>query len=205
MAARSNTHLKTQGPDTYRRVVESMTKLVVREMTLQEADIIIDYFHGASHDFLKSLGVSPAKLPYRDDWGAFYRAEYKRPIQKRRAILILWELDGEPIGFSTADKIIFGQEAYMHLHILHPDRRRSGYGAHFVKETVKIYFNMLNIQQLYCEPYALNVAPNKTLQKVGFKYIKTYETIPGPLNFRQPVNRWLLQPDALNSGPDRMG
>ncbi len=48
--------------------MEGMTKLVVREMTLKEADIIIDYFHGASHDFLRSLGVSPAKLPYRDDW-----------------------------------------------------------------------------------------------------------------------------------------
>ena len=170
-----------------------MTKLVAREMTLEEADIIIDYFHGASHDFLRSLGVAPAKLPFRDDWEAFYRAEYQRPIQKRRAILVLWELDGEPIGFSTADKIIFGQEAYMHLHILHPERRRSGYGARFVGETVKIYFDILNIQKLYCEPYALNEAPNKTLQKAGFKFIKTHEAIPGPLNFRQPVNRWLLE------------
>lgn len=180
-----------------------MTKLVAREMTLQEADIIIRYFHGASHDFLKSLGVSPAKLPYRDEWRAFYRAEYKRPIQKRRAILVLWELDGQPIGFSTADKIIFGQEAYMHLHILHPERRRSGYGVNFVRETVKIYFSILKIQHLYCEPYALNAAPNRTLQKAGFKCIKTYETIPGPLNFHQPVNRWLLEPDALSSDPDR--
>ena len=180
-----------------------MTNLVAREMTLEEAGIIIDYFHGASHDFLKSLGVSPAKLPYRDDWEAFYRAEYQRPIHKRRAILVLWQADEEPIGFSTADKIIFGQEAYMHLHILHPEQRRSGYGAYLVSETAKIYFRMLNIQQLYCEPYALNVAPNRTLQKAGFKYIKTYETIPGPLNFPQPVNRWLLQRDASGSDPDQ--
>jgi RimJ/RimL family protein N-acetyltransferase len=174
-------------------------------MTLEEAAIIIDYFHGASHDFLRSLGVAPAKLPYRDDWEAFYRAEYQRPIQKRRAILVLWELDGEPIGFSTADKIIFGQEAYMHLHILHPELRRSGYGARFVRETVKIYFDILRIQKLYCEPYALNEAPNKTLQKAGFKFIKTYEAIPGPLNFRQPVNRWLLEPGPPGADPDRNG
>ena len=180
-----------------------MAKLVVREMRLEEADIIVDYFHAASHDFLKSLGVSPAKLPYRDDWEAFYRAEYTRPISRRRAILVLWEIDGEPVGFSTADKIIFGQEAYMHLHILQPEQRRSGYGASFVRETVKIYFSKLNIQQLYCEPYALNAAPNRTLQKAGFKYIKTYETTAGPLNFLQPVNRWLLELDELGSDPDR--
>lgn len=173
-----------------------MTKLAAREMTLDEADVVIDYFHGASHEFLKSLGVSPERLPGRDEWRAFYRTEYGRPIERRRAILVLWELDGKPIGFSTADKIIFGEHAYMHLHILRPDRRRSGYGTLFVKETAKIYFDMLNIQRLYCEPYARNEAPNRTLRKAGFQYIKTYETTPGPLNFRQLVNRWLLVPDA---------
>jgi RimJ/RimL family protein N-acetyltransferase len=174
-----------------------MTKLVAREMTLQEADLIIDYFHRASPDFLRSLGVSPAKLPYRDDWEAFYRAEYSRPIEKRRAILVLWEVDEEPLGFSTADKIVFGQEAHMHLHILEPERRQRGYGAHFVRETAKIYFAKLNIRELYCEPYALNEAPNRTLQKAGFKYLKTYETVPGPLNFHQPVNRWVLEAGQL--------
>ena len=39
--------------------------------------------------------------------------------------------------------------------------------------------------------------------KAGFKYIKTYETTPGPLNFLQPVNRWLLELDEL--GPIRIG
>ena len=93
----------------------------------------------------------------------------------------------------------------MHLHILHPELRRSGYGARFVRETVKIYFDILRIQKLYCEPYALNEAPNKTLQKAGFKFITTYEAIPGPLNFRQPVNRWLLEPGPLDADPDRTG
>ena len=173
-----------------------MTELVARQMTLCETDIVVDYFHGASHEFLKSLGVSPENLPDSDDWRAFYRAEYERPIERRRAILVLWELDGQPIGFSTADKIIFGEQAYMHLHILRPDQRRSGYGTVLVKETAKIYFGVLHIRRLYCEPYARNEAPNKTLRKAGFRYIKTYETTPGPLNFRQPVNRWLLEADA---------
>jgi RimJ/RimL family protein N-acetyltransferase len=175
-----------------------MTELVARQMTLGETDIVVDYFHGASHEFLKSLGVSPENLPDSGDWRAFYRAEYERPIERRRAILVLWELDGKPIGFSTADKIMFGEQAYMHLHILRPDQRRSGYGTVFVKETAKIYFRVLNLQRLYCEPYARNEAPNKTLRKAGFRYIKTYETTPGPLNFRQPVNRWLLEADALD-------
>jgi hypothetical protein len=31
------------------------------------------------------------------------------------------------------------------------------------------------------------------LQAAGFKYVKTHETVPGPLNFHQPVTRWMLE------------
>lgn len=40
---------------------------------------------------------------------------------------------------------------------------------------------------------AFNVAPNRTLQSVGFSYVKTYETVPGPLNYHQPVTRWVFE------------
>jgi hypothetical protein len=45
---------------------------------------------------------------------------------------------------------------------------------------------------VFCEPNAFNVGPNRTLQAAGFKYLRTYETIPGPLNPRQAVTRWVL-------------
>ena len=51
----------------------------------------------------------------------------------------------------------------------------------------------LQISRLFCEPHALNVAPNRTLQAAGFKYVKTHETVPGPFNFHQPVTRWVLE------------
>lgn len=38
-----------------------------------------------------------------------------------------------------------------------------------------------------------NVAPNRTLQRVGFRYVKTHNTVPGPLNFHQAVTRWLME------------
>jgi len=38
----------------------------------------------------------------------------------------------------------------------------------------------------------------KVVQKAGFKCVMMHETIPGPLNFRQPVNRWLLRCNAAH-------
>ncbi|MEY2576535.1 MAG: hypothetical protein QOF80_2022 [Verrucomicrobiota bacterium] len=164
-----------------------------RPMQLAETELIIDYFHSASPEFLNTLGVDPSRLLERAQWKARFEHRFALPIEERNFFAILWEIDGRPAGWSSADKVVFGQEAYMHLHVLDPERRGQGNGTFFVRESAKIYFDTLRISRLYCEPYAFNVAPNRTLQAAGFKYVKTHETVPGPFNFHQPVTRWLLE------------
>jgi RimJ/RimL family protein N-acetyltransferase len=58
---------------------------------------------------------------------------------------------------------------------------------------VDIYFERLKLKRLFCEPNAFNIAPNRTLQKAGFKYLKTHMTVPGPLNYHQAVTRWVIE------------
>lgn len=171
-----------------------MRNVVARLMQRSEADLIIDYFHESTPEFLNSLGVDKVKLPNRGRWLKHYQHEFSLPVEQRKSLLVLWLLDDEAVGFSTADKIKFGEEAYMHLHIVRPDKRRSGMGTEFVKQTARIYFEELKIERLFCEPYALNEAPNRTLERGGFSFVKTHETVPGPLNFHQPVKRWMLKP-----------
>ena len=74
-----------------------------------------------------------------------------------------------------------------------PERRNRGYGVEYVRRSVDIYFERLKLKRLFCEPNAFNVAPNRTLQKAGFKYLKTHMTVPGPLNYRQAVTRWVIE------------
>ena len=167
--------------------------LRVREMLLSEVDTIIDYFHGATPEHLEMLGVDPSRLPAPDKWRERYVDEYRQPMEKRQALLVAWELDGRVIGFSTCDHIVYGKQAKMHLHIVDPTLRKSGVGVAAVRETVKICFEKLRLERLFCEPNAFNVAPNRTMQKAGFKYVKTHETVPGPLNFHQAVTRWVME------------
>ena len=101
-------------------------------------------------------------------------------------------MNNEAIGFSTLDKIVFGKEAYMHLHIIKPDLRAKNVGTLCVKESGKIYLDTFDLESLYCEPNAYNIAPNRTLQKAGFKYLKTHKTVPNQLNYHQSVNRWMI-------------
>jgi RimJ/RimL family protein N-acetyltransferase len=166
---------------------------VVREMKLEEVELVIDYFHDSTAEHLERLGVDPTRLPSPARWRQRYADEYDKPTTERSTLLVIWELDGSPVGFSTLDKIICGEEAYMHLHVIDPERRRSGIGSQCVRPTAEIYLTRLRLKRLFCEPNAFNVAPNRTLQKAGFTYVKTHMTVPGPLNYHQAVTRWLLQ------------
>ena len=81
----------------------------------------------------------------------------------------------------------------MHLHVIASEHRHQGIGADCVRRSVDLYFERLKLKRIFCEPHAFNVAPNRTLQKAGFKYLKTHMTVPGPLNFHQPVTRWVIE------------
>jgi RimJ/RimL family protein N-acetyltransferase len=167
--------------------------VIVREMADSEFDIVIDYFHKSTPEFLEILGVDPTRLPPPDSWRERFQRELSRPIQQRSALIVIWLSDDKPLGFSSCDKITFGEQANMHLHVVDPARRNQGFGVECLRRSADIYFERLNLKRLFCEPYAFNVAPNRTLQRAGFKYLKTYMTVPGPLNFHQAVTRWLME------------
>lgn len=167
--------------------------LRAREMKLSEVEIIIDYLHNSPPEHLEMMGVDPTRLPRRTDWLERFQHEYSLPVEQRTVLLVMWLSDDHPVGFSSCDKIVFGQRANMHLHVVEPERRKLGVGTECVKQSVDIYFDRLKLKSLFCEPNAFNVGPNRTLQKVGFKYLKTHMTVPGPLNYHQAVTRWVIE------------
>jgi RimJ/RimL family protein N-acetyltransferase len=167
--------------------------LTVREMMGSEVDIIIEYFQSSTPEHLEMLGVDPTRLPAAESWRERLRRECALPIDQRSMVPVIWLSDDRPVGFSSSDKIFYGEQANMHLHVTEPHRRHQGIGVECVGRSVDIYFERLKLKRLFCEPNAFNVAPNRTLQKAGFKYLKTHMTVPGPLNFHQPVTRWMIE------------
>lgn len=160
---------------------------------------IVDYFVDGDELFLDGMGVDPKLLPARDSWLKTLYENHQKPIEERNTYYVIWYADGKPIGHSNINKIIFGQEGYMHLHMWQPDTRKHGFGLQLVRQSIPYYFKNFKLKNLYCEPYALNPAPNKALKKLGFEFIKEYETKPGLISFLQPVNRWCLSETRFNT------
>jgi RimJ/RimL family protein N-acetyltransferase len=168
-------------------------KIVAREMELSEVPLVIDYFHHATPEHLEMMGVDPSRLPRRFEWLERLKHDYELPIERRANFLTIWLSGEDPVGFSTCNNIIFGERANMHLHVVEPEHRRQGIATEGVRQSVKIYFDRLKLEHLFCEPNAFNVGPNRTLQKCGFKYLKTHMTVPGAINYHQAVTRWVME------------
>ncbi len=174
---------------------------IVRPLRLDEVGLRIDYFHDASDEYLVMLGVNRALLPGRADWLAYYEEDFARPLAERETYNLAWELDGRLVGFSSTDKIEFGEQAFMHLHIVEEPDRRRGLGTEFVRRSVEEYFRTLELRRLFCQPNAYNVAPNRALQRSGFRYVFSAEMQPSTINFVQPITRWVVERDAKTGAP----
>ncbi len=166
--------------------------LIVKEMEPDQTNLRIDYFHNASADYLERLGVDPQKLPSRAEWQESLEEDFTRPLHQRKSFNLVWLLDDHPVGMSSIDQLDFGEQGMMHLHIFDSKNRRQGMGTEAIKKSTKLYFQLLDLRRIFCQPNAYNSAPHRALQKAGFDYVETIETIPGPINFFQPVTRWKL-------------
>ena len=166
--------------------------LHVRPLQSEDLDNLLDYWYQATEEHLRGMGADPAKLPARADFRAMLMSQLATPVPERRAYALIWELDGQGIGHTNTNPTFFGDYAHMHLHLWQGDHRRRGLGVELVKRSLPIFFRELELQKLYCEPYALNPAPNATLPKAGFRFEQEYHTIPGSINFPQRVKRWVI-------------
>jgi RimJ/RimL family protein N-acetyltransferase len=171
--------------------MESMN-VSVREITQQDIPLITQYWLEADATFMQGMGVDMSKMLTKKQWHEMLSEQLSQPYNEKKSYCIIWQLNGKAIGHSNVNKIIFGEEAYMHLHLWNTSVRKKGMGTELVKMTLPYFFKNLQLKKLYCEPYALNLAPNKTLEKIGFTFIKKYTTTPGFLNFEQEVNKWEL-------------
>ncbi len=172
-------------------------QLSVREIQKGDFSSIIQYWLASHPDFMKGMGVDLAKMPKEEEWIQMFSEQISQPYHEKKSYCIIWLLDNKAIGHSNVNKIVFGKEAYMHLHIWNTETRMKGVGTAFVKMTLPWFFEKLQLKKIYCEPYALNPAPDKMMEKIGFEFVKEYITTPGWINFEQPVKLWELTLEKL--------
>lgn len=168
-------------------------KLSVREIEKRDIEPLANYWNNAGDDFLVSMGVDLAKMPLHNQMKEMLGGQLSLSYRDKKAYCIIWNLNDIPVGHCNVNKIVFGKEASMHLHLWKHEARQKGMGTQLVKMTVPYFFKNLELETIYSEPYALNPVPHRTLEKAGFTFVKEYITTPGWINFEQPVKRWEMK------------
>ena len=174
--------------------------LSVSELSASGVPLISGYWANSSPEHLLGMGADPAKIPPRDLFEAMLLKQIGLPYEEKQALALLWHLDGQPVGHCNVNGIAYGEQAFFHLHLWQPGNRQKGVGTAAVRMALPIFFERLQLKRLFCEPYALNPSPNKTLSKVGFRFTGSRVCIPGPISFEQEVNRWEITREDLTSG-----
>lgn len=176
----------------------AMTDLDVRPLRgLDEVEAMVDYFLEADHAFLRGMGVDPAKLGDRATWIERVLADAARDDREKQTCQLGWTVDGVLVGHSSLSKLRFGEEAHIHLHLWRSDLRRGGIGTELFRRSANAFLRRFELKRLWCEPFADNPAPNRTLVRLGFRFVERVRTVPGAINFEQDVNRYELTRDLV--------
>lgn len=170
---------------------------IIKELDHSSLENIVDYWTTSNDAHLNAMGVDLNKVPSRASLWQMIGSQIGSPDEEKKSLAFVAYMNNEPIGHCNVNRIQFGEEAYMHLHIWKEEHRRKGLGSHMVKASIPLFFERLKLKRLYCEPYSKNEAPNKALIKLGFKYKKSHRTIPGSINFEQEVNTYTLKKSDL--------
>ncbi len=166
--------------------------LSVRELQSWDIEYVLGYWFNAGKDFLKAMGVDPGKMPGKESYRKTLQDQLKLPYDQKTSYHLIWTMDDQPVGHCNTNPIFFADNAFMHLHLWKSQLRGKGVGTEFVSLSLPFFFENLKLKSLFSEPYALNAAPHITLERAGFKLEKEYITVPGFINFEQPVKQWHL-------------
>ena len=172
--------------------------LTVKELSEAEIPHIAEYWTASSDDHLVSMGVDLSKIPPKEGVINFLTEQINLDLKDRSSYALVWFIDGIPVGHCNVDQISFGEQANMHLHFWNNSTRKKGFGTILLRLSIPLFFEKLKLKVLISEPYAKNLAPNKTLPKLGFEFEKKHVCIPGSLCFEQEVNKWVLSKEKFS-------
>ena len=142
--------------------------------------------------YLHMLGVDPAACP---------NGRVARTYQRDAALPRSSASARSCCGWSRfADRLLerrcdqFRPAGHMHLHILDPELRQQAW--HSLRPAERGALFRARAERCSASRTHSTPPPNRALQRAGFRYLETIMAAPSPINYRQPVTRWVLERNA---------
>jgi ribosomal-protein-alanine N-acetyltransferase len=171
--------------------------LRVRDVSPADIPLLNTYWTNQTLSDVERLSLDPDRIPSRLLDASVIDAHIRRPFVERVHDLLIWELNASAVGMSSIRNLRYGDYGEIHLHMIVPEQRRSGYGQRFFAISLREFFRRFELRMIACEPSSRNPAPNRLLQRLGFAVARTYRTVPSDINVEHEVNRYEITRDLL--------
>jgi RimJ/RimL family protein N-acetyltransferase len=150
--------------------------LVIRDMERGDVDALVDYWHAATPEYIRSIGALPDKLRSRPETAAaFLRSLEYQPGQPGRVTFVV-QHEHELIGYThlNIDETL---TAYAHVHVISPRARRRGLGRLLFRAMIAV-FATCGIERLYFQAAPENRDINNLLAKFGLTAEQIHLDLP---------------------------
>lgn len=175
-----------------------MQELSISLCTSEQLSLLVNYLTDSEPEYLESMGFAPEKIPPKDQFMAFIHADFAKPEEERIWNFLIWNRDGNPIGYSILDNFTRGAEGHIHAHIFKAEDRLQGYGRFFVKESLDHYFKKFQLQTIIADSVVANGPANRLLENLGFDFEKVHLHPATMITNEVLVKRWKITPDQIH-------
>lgn len=166
-------------------------KLTVRELQKKDIPLFVEYWQNMSEADLGRMFIDPVKLNTNSNYMESKLLEtLNTPLEQRISDPLVWEVDGEAVGFTNMNNIKRGEEAEVHLHMAKPHFRLKGLGRKLFLLSVEQYFKRHSLKKVICQPASQNPYPNGMMRALGIPIAKTYTGTPSLICTEHEVNRY---------------
>jgi hypothetical protein len=144
----------------------------LRPLVLGDVEAVVDYWFGASDEFLDTAGIDRVKLGRPSD----VRARYERavPSGDPNQMTLAWaiDLDGRMVGYTLLNRYT-AERNHSHWHIIEPSLRGNRISSVLYPHRIKTYFDAASgMERLIHQTRSRNAAVNRMLDK----YVPVDET-----------------------------
>lgn len=129
---------------------DPIMKMMIKTLPQNQFEKLVDYFLNLSPEDVSRMCVDKSSLLNRDAWIQFLINDSHKNLEDRQLYYLGWYLDDQLIGHSGVNKIAYGVEACVHLHIWQPELRRQGLGKAYLWKAMQIYFEKFELQKMIC-------------------------------------------------------
>ena len=147
--------------------------IALRDLTLQDVPLVLNYWFRSKPGFIESLGVDPNKMPTELQMATNLVGVLEKnsllPESKLHALVITY--DNEPVGFHTVNPITEGETAIFHAHIFKSELRGKGLAYYSYPLACNLFIKRFNLKKILFKTPIQNIGALRVKEKLGIRYV----------------------------------